>query len=198
LFTVIDVNRLILVRHGQTDSNLQQTVQGHVDNPLNETGIHQAEAVARFLQTHHIHFDLIYSSPLIRARHTAEIIAKTVCHDQPIIMDSGLIERDFGSYDNQKIDEHYFRMIHEQSIPNMETNAHLEQRVWSTIESLSNQHPDKTLLCVTHSHVIKSILVRLLPDFNYTSFLYNCGISLLEYDAHHFTLLAHNLDPLAD
>jgi len=169
-----------------------------VDNPLNETGIHQAEAVARFLQTHQIHFDLIFASPLIRARHTAEIIVKSVGHDQPIIIDSGLIERDFGSYDGKKIDAHYFRMIHEQSIPDMETHAHLEQRVWSAIETLTSRHPDKTLLLVTHSHVIKSILVRLLPDFNYTSFLYNCGISLLEYDAHHLKLIAHNLDPLAE
>jgi broad specificity phosphatase PhoE len=169
-----------------------------VDNPLNKTGIDQAEAVARFFKTHHIHFDLIFASPLIRARHTAEIIAKSVRHDKPIIIDSGLIERNFGSYDNQKIDDNYFRMIHEQSIPYMETHAQLEQRVWSTIETLLIQHPGKTLLMVTHSHVIKSILVRLLPDFNYTSFLYNCGISLLEYDADRFTLLAHNLDPLAD
>ena len=67
----------VFVRHGETDFNKQQTAQGQLDVPLNETGIEQARAAAEILRDHD--FASICCSPLKRAHHTARVIA----HERP-------------------------------------------------------------------------------------------------------------------
>jgi probable phosphoglycerate mutase len=64
---------LWLVRHGQTDWNLEGRYQGQADTPLNSTGIEEAERAARQLADRP--FQMVYSSDLQRAKHTAEMIA---------------------------------------------------------------------------------------------------------------------------
>ena len=64
--------KIWVTRHGQTDLNLHRLMQGRTDQPLNETGIRQAqEARARIGD---IRFDAVYASPLVRARRTGAII----------------------------------------------------------------------------------------------------------------------------
>src|SRR3972149_2286379 len=65
---------LYFVRHGQTDLNLQMRCQGRLDYPLNEEGARQLEETAKIFRDKKI--DKIYSSPLLRARQSAEIVAK--------------------------------------------------------------------------------------------------------------------------
>ena len=64
--------KIYLIRHGETDWNLEQRLQGAMDIPLNENGIELARETARGLRD--VPFDVIYTSPLRRARQTAEII----------------------------------------------------------------------------------------------------------------------------
>ena len=66
-----DVSRLYLLRHGQTEFNLQGRVQGRCDAPLTELGIEQAHGAAAWLVAQGVRFDRICSSPLGRARSTA-------------------------------------------------------------------------------------------------------------------------------
>ena len=63
---------IYIIRHGQTELNITNVLQGRSNHPLNETGIRQAEEAAERLKD--ISFDVVYSSPLIRAVRTAEII----------------------------------------------------------------------------------------------------------------------------
>lgn len=63
---------IYIVRHGQTDWNANQKIQGHSDNALNKTGEEQARSLAQTFK--HINFDAVYSSDLIRAKKTAELI----------------------------------------------------------------------------------------------------------------------------
>ena len=66
---------LFLIRHGQTDANVNHMIQGQlIDEPLNDTGRAEALAVGRFFKD--VHLDRIYSSPLRRARETAVAIHK--------------------------------------------------------------------------------------------------------------------------
>ena len=67
---------LYLVRHGETDWNLQRRIQGSTDIPLNDTGREQAAATGRLLARRE--WDAIYSSPLSRAIETGELIAREV------------------------------------------------------------------------------------------------------------------------
>ena len=86
---------LILVRHGETDWNRAQRIQGHTDIALNETGLRQARAVARRLAAERI--DAVVSSDLLRARQTAEAIAQA-CKLEPVL-EARLRERAFGAFE---------------------------------------------------------------------------------------------------
>ena len=85
--------KLLIIRHGQTDGNVKGLVQGAgLDLPLNETGRAQAAAAAEKLLS--LHLPVIYSSTMLRARQTAEIIAAGVgC---PTVAVEGLEEVHFG------------------------------------------------------------------------------------------------------
>ena len=79
--------KVTFVRHGQTDWNKVGKQQGRMDIPLNATGIEQAHQTAELLKSEP--FDRVYSSPLTRARQTAEIICEN--RDIPIILEPRLI-----------------------------------------------------------------------------------------------------------
>ena len=83
---------LVVVRHGQTDWNVEERYQGQLDVPLNATGRNQAEALKRDLSS--IGFDRAYSSPLSRAFETARIIA----NELKVIPDARLAEIHHGSW----------------------------------------------------------------------------------------------------
>ena len=96
--------QILLTRHGQTEWNVLKKVQGKVDIELNATGIKQAEETALKLKNTAI--DIIISSPLKRARQTAEIINKET--NLPIIIDERISERDFGEFEGKNRNEFSF------------------------------------------------------------------------------------------
>ncbi|HXA39280.1 MAG TPA: histidine phosphatase family protein [Phenylobacterium sp.] len=93
---------IYLVRHGQTEFNHERRIQGHVDSPLTELGVRQARAVGRLLA------DLIrepegwriVSSPLGRARSTAEIVSQAL-GGLPVELDERLKEMSWGAHDGR-------------------------------------------------------------------------------------------------
>ena len=87
--------KIYMLRHGQTDWNVQRKVQGSADVPLNENGRQVADEIAHVLGQ--ISFDRIFSSPLVRAKETAEYVARY--QNQEIILDDRLKEIDFGAYE---------------------------------------------------------------------------------------------------
>jgi 2,3-bisphosphoglycerate-dependent phosphoglycerate mutase len=89
------------LRHGQTDWNAQGRIQGHTDVPLNATGVAQAQAAAGRLAGRGI--DWIVSSPLARARATADFVAARL--GLPVHLDDDLKERRFGAFEGMIADE---------------------------------------------------------------------------------------------
>lgn len=89
--------KLYLVRHGQTDWNIEGRKQGQVDIPLNATGVHQAELLRDQIKNQT--FDLCFSSPLTRAYETAKII--TAGKNLEIRLDDRLKERSFGEFEGK-------------------------------------------------------------------------------------------------
>lgn len=90
---------IYIIRHGETDWNRERRVQGLSDIPLNEYGIHLAEETAEALRD--LSFDCAYTSPLVRARQTAEIILGS--RETPLIEDTRIREMCFGSYEGMCI-----------------------------------------------------------------------------------------------
>ena len=93
------IMRIYLVRHGETDWNRERKVQGSVDIPLNDYGIYLAEETAKGLKD--VKFDIAYTSPLIRARKTAEVILEG--RNIPIIDEPAIQEVNFGAYEGMCI-----------------------------------------------------------------------------------------------
>ena len=91
-----------LTRHGQTDLNKAHLFQGRYDEPLNETGIRQAEEMRQQLIARHpgLVFDAVYASPLRRAMVTGSILGDVP--ESEILVDERILEADFGRYEKKK------------------------------------------------------------------------------------------------
>ena len=149
-----------LVRHGQTDWNLANIVQGHSDIPLNATGIAQAKALAEKLAK--TSFQSIYSSDLSRALQTAQIIANRLA--LKVMVDPRLREIRQGSWEGQTISEllrvypdEFRRKNDNPRIPaaeGAEPVAEVAARVVGTINELFLQYPGERLLVVSHGFSI--------------------------------------------
>ena len=88
------------LRHGQTDFNLESRFQGSMDIPLNKTGMDQAHAAREILRPYR--FNRIYSSPLVRAWKTAEIVNSD--RKKPLMKVSELAEMDFGDLEGRRVE----------------------------------------------------------------------------------------------
>ena len=86
---------LYIMRHGKTDWNALHKLQGRKDIPLNEEGRMMARKAAE--EYGNLHFDICYSSPLVRAKETAEIFFAD--KNVPIYIDERLQEMSFGIYE---------------------------------------------------------------------------------------------------
>ena len=93
--------KIYLIRHGETQWNLEERVQGKTDVPLNESGLRQAEYLREAVKD--IPFDTIYASPLVRAYSTAEVVAES--HGLPITVLPDLAEVGFGKWEGKTIPE---------------------------------------------------------------------------------------------
>lgn len=193
---VIIMNDIVLMRHAQTNANKNFIVQGRMDNPLNEDGIRQAFRTGQYFAENEVKFDMVISSPLKRAFVTAEQVNKGMMIKRPIVLDKGLIERNFGDYDGKEVNDDYYALINRGLVPNMETNEELVKRVTEAIKDICVKYPNKKLLIVTHSHVIKAILTRLVDGFTWKSPLHNCSLNHLQYDDEKLVVKEYNKNPL--
>lgn len=153
-----------MVRHGETDWNALRKIQGYeVDNSLNENGRKQAEERARVIAR--MKFDIIFSSPMKRARETAEIIAKEI--NMPIQFRDELKERGFGTFCGQvfeELNEQYpdwneiKPMDRDQEYKRLyqrETGEEFRDRLLKFIHEVKADYGDKQILVVAHGGVIR-------------------------------------------
>ena len=156
--------KLLLVRHGQTDWNLNQRFQGQSDVQLNEAGRQQATALAKRLA--HDHIDVLFTSDLQRAHGTANIIAAH--HACKIRVDARLREINFGAWEGLTYDEikqsdpatlaAWEADISTTAAPNGETLNQLTARVESFLNDLHSQHADQTILIAAHGGPLQILL----------------------------------------
>lgn len=144
---------IYIVRHGQTDWNVLRKIQGQVDTELNETGIKQAEIIRDELIN--VPIDLIISSPLIRAKKTAEIINEN--RNIPIIYDERIMERDFGEYEGVDINDvdtsGFWDYYLNETFDKAESIREFFNRVYSFYDEVLEKYQDKNVLVVSHGGV---------------------------------------------
>ncbi len=167
--------KLFLTRHGQTDWNTAGRYQGQSNTPLNETGLHQAEQIAKRLSKETIH--AIYSSDLSRALDTANKIQALQPTAKTVITDTRWRELSFGDWEGLTYQEmsaqspELFKAWMKDpltvSTPNGETLAQLAERVKAAFDEIKREHKDQTVLVVAHSGSLQSLLaVTLGVDLN--------------------------------
>ncbi len=173
---------LCLIRHGQTDWNKKFLIQGRENNPLNEEGIIQAHITANLLLNNDSNWDVIISSPLIRAVQTAEIIKDKLNLKSPIIINNNVIEREFGAAEGLTISEEVYDRINNDDYDNLETCKELQKRSMDTIIDIVKSFPNKKILIITHSHFIKGLLTQIDSNFTWTSSLKNASINYVYFN----------------
>lgn len=182
---------LYLIRHGETDWNLNGRWQGHVDVPLNSVGYKQAGLLAQRLRAEGVRIDVIYSSDLARAYQTAWALSEAV--GKPVELLPALREIDLGTWGGltrDEIRERYpveFALLEQgQDIPRggAENLAMLRKRVVEVTEALIGQHSGETLALVTHGGPIRMLLAHAAdePDANRMPFHHigNTSISVVQ------------------
>lgn len=171
---------LFFVRHGQTDDNLKNKVQGRIDNPLNEIGKEQVLQTAIKLKELNVNFDMLCSSPLLRARESAEIINNLLLIKNVKIMDD-LTERAFGileGLDVFKVRE--LVKIKDYKSEGYETDQEICKRVYNCVDEI-RKHGEKILI-VCHSHTIKAFLNCIDKNYDFVYPLKNAQIVHIVYN----------------
>ena len=185
--------RLCIVRHGETDWNVEKRIQGHTDIPLNATGRAQALAMAFHIAHHPFH--ALYSSDLTRALVTAQAIAARI--EQGIRLLPGLRERHYGDLQEHTAAEIAARdpalhALYKARDPDTrfgsgESLVEFAQRVRHTVEWIGRHHAGHAVAVVCHSGVL-DILYRQATGRPLTTardfVIPNCALNWFAVDAH--------------
>lgn len=176
--------KLYIIRHGETDYNKKRLLQGQSDIPLNEYGRELAQITSKALST--LHFDKIYSSPLIRALETAQIITGR----KDIVTDKRLMEICFGvgeGVESSTLGEAFsnFFFAPEKYIPPKggESYEDLVTRAKNFLESeiYPIRNTEQNVLIVAHGAVNKALMLVLknieIKDIWKGEFQKNCCVN---------------------
>jgi broad specificity phosphatase PhoE len=155
------VTTIFLARHGESDWNVEKRFQGHSDRPLTERGRKQAHALADLVGAEKI--DAVYTSPLSRARETAEIVAARAGLEAVALPE--LREVDTGSWSGlsradveARFPEGFARWRSGGSgWENGESYDEMAERVIGALRTIAEDHPDGRVLVISHGGPIRAI-----------------------------------------
>ena len=175
---------LILIRHGETESNRERLALGREDVPLNEKGCRQAAALAASLAG--VSVAAVYASPLCRAVETARLLAEE--RGLEVQVDEDFIEMAVGDLEGlspREMIERYGDFLQKWfsteagslRMPGGESLQDVQDRAWAAIERLRERHPEQTVVVVTHNFTIHAILCRVLglPLASFRRFRHDLG-----------------------
>jgi 2,3-bisphosphoglycerate-dependent phosphoglycerate mutase len=178
--------KITIVRHGETEWNKTMQLQGFKDSPLTKKGIQQAELLAETIKERT--FDILITSDLYRAEHTANIINKYL--NLEIIKHSSLRERSFGIMEGMTREEiekkhattynSYVKRTATFEIPGGESLVAFNKRVMDTFEQIINIYANKKILVVAHGGVLDCVIryvFRLNLDDSRKFTIYNTSVN---------------------
>ncbi len=183
-------NMIFIIRHGKTDLNQANVLQGRSDHPLNEEGIIEARQAAEKFKG--ISFSYVFSSPLQRALQTAKIIVP----DLEPIKDERLIEMDYGSYegsDLNKLDPELLRFfsdfVNEKAPEGMEELSDVVKRTGEFLKEIKDL--EGNILVSTHAIAMKGLLENLTPTSKgsyWAKHIGNCAVYVTEKKNGNFSI----------
>lgn len=161
-----------IARHGETEWNTKKLLQGQTDSPLTDKGIAQAQQLGEEFKD--IVFDAAFSSDLLRAKRTAEIV--TLERELVVNTHELLRERSFGTYEgkspdtfvqeNRALIKQFVSLSREEQTTfkyndDIENNEELITRMITFLREVAVAYPDKTILVVSHGGIMKALLIHL-------------------------------------
>lgn len=185
-----NVTIFYIVRHGETEWNALSKIQGQSDIPLNASGKTQAKKRANELK--HVKFDMAFSSDLLRAKETAEIIALE--HNLAVKTTQLLRERNYGEFEGAHFDsmkthqklmdtlDHNERYKHKIT-QNVESDEEIATRLLTFLRETAVAYPGKTILVASHGAIMRMIMLH-LGEISYEKMKWfkNLGYVVLETD----------------
>ncbi len=192
---------IYLVRHGETDWNVKKLIQGHLNILLNEKGKIQAKKLAEKLT--HVKFNAVFSSDLIRAKKTAEIIVLE--KKLTVITTKALRERYFGHFQGKHI-EVLKQKLGEQiglskksqkkyGFEDVENDEEIIARFISYLREIAVAYPKKNVLVIAHGGVMRVLFNHLgyaIPNFS-QKIMKNTGYAVIDSDGVDFIVKEENL-----
>ena len=197
--------KIYFVRHGETDWNKERKIQGQVDIPLNVFGRHLARETAKGLRD--VPFDVCFTSPLGRARETAQIILQG--RDVPILEDKRILEMNFGVLEGKCCSKEgwdvpdSFQMffddpVHYQAPEGGEDFQAVRERTGDFLNWLfaQEQYRDSTVLVTTHGAAMAGLLNNLkkkpLAEYWGVGVHKNCGVTEVDVTDGRIQIISEN------
>lgn len=183
-----DRRLLFVFRHGETDWNRAGRLQGHIDVPLNESGLAQARALSQRLLAHRL--DAVLSSDLARALHTGRMVAEAAC--VPLIIDPGLRETNVGEAEGllwaeakarfgAELTERWFAE-EDVAFPGGETGLATRTRALAALRRFATAHRHRRIGVSTHGAMVRQLMKHALPPGSLPVKTSNTVLYILHYE----------------
>jgi probable phosphoglycerate mutase len=193
---------IIFLRHAQAENNTKRILAGRIEGvPLTKAGIEQAERIAKYLKP--LDISAIYSSPIERSSHTAEIIAKNNSLDYEL--DDRITEIDMGKFTRMNYDDMFakygniFLKFYENdpiiAEHEVETFPVVQRRILGMVNHVVEKHKNENVILVTHMDPIKSmlsIILDLKPKTLFELIIANASLTIIKEQENKFSLSAIN------
>ena len=193
---------IIFLRHAQAENNAKRILAGRTEGiHLTKTGIEQAERIAKYLKP--LDISAIYSSPIERASHTAEIVAKNNSLDHNL--DDRLTEIEMGKFTRMNYDDMFakygniFLKFYENdpviAEHEVETFPEVQSRILDMVNHIVEKHKNENVILVTHMDPIKSMLstvMDLKPKALFELIIANASLTIIKEQDKKFSLSAIN------
>ena len=193
---------IIFLRHAQAENNAKRILAGRTEGVhLTKTGLEQAERIAKYLKP--LDISAIYSSPIERASHTAEIVAKNNSLDHNL--DDRLTEIEMGKFTRMNYDDMFakygniFLKFYENdpviAEHEVETFPQVQSRILDMVNHIVEKHKNENVILVTHMDPIKSMLstvMGLKPKTLFELIIANASLTIIKEQDKKFSLSAIN------
>ncbi len=194
----------LMIRHGQSEANLDSIFAGHYDAPLTELGLRQARVTAEYIKDNY-NVDKVYASDLKRAFSTGKALSDLLGIE--IVPEADLREIYAGDWEGvpfSEIKENYpqvfgnwFEDIASCRCPNGESVTELGERVFSCFKRIAEDDPNKTVAIATHATPIRALQALVtygsLSNMKDLTWVSNASVSVLTYDGEwRFTEVSHD------
>lgn len=193
----MDQTTLYIVRHAESESNVKEIVNGLEDYPLTKNGEAQAQAIGKELN--HINFDAVFSSDLMRAKRTAEIIVLE--KKLAVKTTEALRERNFGKFSGKPIKElfelfdswktlSYSELIKQRPADDAESDEEIIARLITFLREIAVAYQGKNVLITTHGGIIYNFLAHLgVINHKKLVIIENTALVVVESDGIDFNVL---------